>query len=276
MQTIRREAVAGMFYPAEPDVLKAEIVSFLSRKTSSANEDHCHAIVSPHAGYVYSGDCASAGFKAIAEQDFDIAVVIAPSHHSNQFLFSHGKYSHYHTPLGNVPTNQSWLNELDAYPEFQFLDSIHLKEHSLEVQLPFLQIIKPKIEIVPILLGHQSMDNSIKLAAILHEIQLKRKDKIMFIISTDLSHYHTQSLAAKLDGALQADLEALSEESLNTHFENGTIEACGIGGLFFLLAWSKYLASPAFKTLQYSHSGLVNHDNNQVVGYLSGVLMGGI
>jgi MEMO1 family protein len=274
MQTIRREVVAGMFYPADPNVLTKDIGKFLSDKPISSEHETISAIVTPHAGYVYSGDCAAAGYSAISNQDFDIAVILAPSHHSNQFIFSQGKYSHYRTPLGDIPVNQVWLNEFENYPEFQFNAYAHEKEHSLEVQLPFLQVIKPTIEIVPILLGQQSLENSKKLAKILTEIQSKRKDKIMFIISTDLSHYYPQPVADKMDRTLQADLESLSEEDLYKHFLNKSIEACGIGGLFFMLAWRHNLTSPNFRTLQSSHSGMVSQDYNEVVGYLSGILTG--
>ncbi|HNX00572.1 MAG TPA: AmmeMemoRadiSam system protein B [Candidatus Cloacimonadota bacterium] len=276
MDSIRKESVAGMFYPADPAVLSADINRFLSGKKSVSFQNPVSAIVCPHAGYVYSGDCAASSFHAISKSDFDVAVIIAPSHHSNDFIFSQGKYSHFQTPLGNVKVNQSWLSELDNYPEFHFSSYAHQKEHALEVQLPFLQMVKPSAEIVPILFGQQTLENGIRLAQIIHEIQAKRKDKIMIIISTDLSHYHPQPIAEKLDLRLQADLEALSEESLYEDYMSRSLEACGIGGLFFLIAWSKYLTYPTFTTLQYSHSGMVNQDYAQVVGYLSGALSGGI
>ncbi len=276
MYAIRNEAVAGMFYPADTDTLTQEISHFLSKKPKYSSQDPISAIVTPHAGYIYSGDCAASGYNAISGQDFDIAIIIAPSHHSNQFAFSQGKYSHYQTPLGNIPVNREWLIELDNYPEFQFSAYAHEKEHSLEVQLPFLKFIKPPIEIVPILLGRQTLENSLKLSSILHEIQERKNDKVMFIISTDLSHYHSKQIAEKMDSTLCHDLETLSEKTLNQHFNERSIEACGIGGLFTILAWSNYLSNPIFKILQYSHSGMVNLDDSQVVGYMSGILTGGI
>jgi MEMO1 family protein len=276
MQAIRREAVAGMFYPADSRVLTSDIQKFLSNKPKSVTRDSVSAIVVPHAGYIYSGDCAAAGYASISEQDIELAIIIAPSHHSNQFIFSHGKYSHFHTPLGDIPVNQEWLTEFEKYPEFQFSSSAHEKEHAIEVQLPFLQVVKPGIEIVPILLGRQSFENSHRLSEILYEIQSKRHDKIVFIISTDLSHYYSQAIAEKMDKILRTDLESLSEEAFHQHFLDRSIEACGVGGLFFLIAWSHHLSAAKFRTLQYSHSGMVNNDYAQVVGYVAGILTGGI
>jgi hypothetical protein len=270
MRTVCQPVVAGSFYPADPATLSREISGYLSdiELLLPKPKDILGAVV-PHAGYLYSGKCAAYSFKALSEKDFDLAVIIAPSHQYGDFYYSVGDYDAFATPLGEIEVDRKLTQKLLNDSKFVFYPYAHEREHSLEVQIPFLQIIKPEARILPLLIGYQYEQSSRYLSGKLAELFRDRMDKTVFIISSDLSHYHNRSAAETMDRELSAAIEELAVEKVELLIKERKSEACGFGGILTIMNLAKVLDYPEVKTLKYTHSGKTSGDNSQVVGYLS-------
>ena len=268
----RKPVVAGTFYPGSPAQLKGDITRYLEDVSEVKTGMDLLGMIVPHAGYVYSAHCAAFGYKTIQQKDFEIAVIIAPSHRYGHFRFSAGDFESYLTPLGEVEVDRDFVGKLLTYDDFQFFPAAHLSEHSLEVQLPFLQVIKPAARIVPILFGNQTLENSSKLADILLREFSTQLDKTVFIVSTDLSHYYDSDTARKMDSRFADSLLTLNYHNLTKDLRFEKCEACGFGGALTLMQLAEQLKYNKVSVLNYSHSGQVSGDNDQVVGYLSAVL----
>jgi len=275
MEKIRKSIVAGSFYPQNPAILETEIREFLAQANVPQKYNNCLGIISPHAGYFYSGQCAAYGFNAIKQKKFRRAVIIAPSHRFAGFKFSLGNYDFYQTPLGMLKVDKEFVNELLKYEEFVFFEEAHYSEHSLEVQLPFLQIINPDATIVPIIFGNQNAENAVILANILKNAFAERLDETVFIISSDLSHYYDDETARKMDMRLVHYVKEQMIEELERDLQIRLVEACGFAGILVLLHLAKEFHFEKVDTLHYSNSGDVNGDYSQVVGYLSSVIYSG-
>lgn len=267
---IRNPVVAGSFYPENSSILRNMVNEYLQKAIVKEKQRDILGVISPHAGYVYSGQCAAFSFNAIKKKDFDLAVIIAPSHRFADFDFSLGDYDEYLTPFGGVKVAKNIVNELKDKYNMRTSFHAHNIEHSLEVQLPFLQQIKPNAKIVPIILGEQNPENSRRLARILAEYFKDRLDKTVFIISSDLSHYHDNRIATEMDKGLSENFEDLNINKMEEDFQLNKIEACGMGGILTLMNFAKELNYSNPKILDYRNSGEVSGDYKQVVGYLSG------
>jgi len=266
----RKPVVAGMFYPAESKELDKLITVFLKKADDEMEStDSYLGIVVPHAGYVYSGQCAAYGFNALKNRDLENIVIIAPSHRFGEFSFSVGDYDSYETPLGEVKVNRKITSKLLDDAEFSFLEAAHNYEHSLEVQLPFIKKLFPKVEIVPILIGNQSYFNAEYLADKLFDLFKDKLEKTAFVISSDLSHYHPANLAEMLDSKLIKYLEKMQSEELYKQTRNGVVEACGVGGIITMMQFIKNLNKSEVKLLNYTHSGKSSGADDSVVGYLA-------
>lgn len=260
---IREAAVAGAFYPEDREELKSMIRKFVE----SAPLDDIHnlkAIIAPHAGYIYSGPIAGYSYKQLMNIDYlrNIKVIIvAPSHYAYFHGASVGLFDAYKTPLGfvNVSKDSQKLLQLE---EFHFILDAHLEEHSIEVQLPFLQYTLPHFEIVPILYSEISEDSLLKgINSIFDETSI-------LVISTDLSHYYPYETAIKKDSNCIKAVDQLNKKHL------ANCEACGKIGISTVIDFAK-LNSLKSKVLKYATSGDTAGPKSQVVGYLSAVFYGG-
>ncbi len=265
----RNPVVAGSFYPGDSDILNKQINQYLKQAIIKDDQRDVLGVISPHAGYVYSGQCAAFGFNALKKKDFDLAVIIAPSHRFADFDFSIDDCDEYLTPLGGVKVAKDIVNELKNKYNMGTNYYANNIEHSLEVQLPFLQQIKPDAKIVPILLGAQSPENSRRLSIILAEYFKDRLDSTVFIISSDLSHYYESETATKMDTKIGENLENMDINKMEDDLQYGKIEACGIGGILTLMYLAKELNYTGITNLDYRNSGDVSGDYKQVVGYIS-------
>jgi len=266
----RKPVVAGMFYPSERDELDKLITVLLNKAGAEMESTESYlGVVVPHAGYVYSGQCAAYGFNALKNRDLENIVIIAPSHRYGEFSFSVGDYDSYETPLGDVKVNREFTRILLDDTEFIFSEAAHNYEHSLEVQLPFIKSLFPEVKIVPILIGNQSYYNAEYLADTLYQMFKNDLDKTTFIISSDLSHYHPANLAEMLDSRLINYLERMESEKLYKKTRSGVVEACGIGGIITMMQLMKKLDMEEIKLLNYTHSGKSCGVNDSVVGYLA-------
>ncbi|MCL2064135.1 MAG: AmmeMemoRadiSam system protein B [Candidatus Cloacimonetes bacterium] len=266
---IKKTVIAGTFYPKEKLSLTKMLDNFFSntvKNTADFNPKKLFAIIAPHAGYYFSGQTAANIYHVVKQYDFKNAVIIAPSHYNASNDFFIGKYDEYETPLGEIKTNQQMINKLQSKKGFFFDQSVDLREHSLEIHLPFLKYIKPHIQILPIIFVRQNFINAKILSEYLSDFI---NEDTLFIISTDLSHFYKSTVAEKMDKKLIGHIKNFNIEKLEDDFSNKKIEACGFGGILTLLHLIKNLDSVEIGNIQYTHSGHASNDFKQVVGYFS-------
>lgn len=253
---IRPPAVAGQFYPENPNELKNLINDFL--KKQSANlfvPAKIKTFIAPHAGYIYSGPVAASAYQILSLSLWQPKkiILIGPSHHFPIVDFVFSSANQWETPLGKIPLYFPFKNKDD----FIFDDLAFQFEHCLEVQLPFLQIILSDFQILPILINNEN--KSKKLAEIINSILDK---ETLLIISSDLSHYYPLNIAEKIDvQTINIILQLKTDEIKN-------INACGAPGILTLMYLAKELKWQA-KLIDYQTSFNSNGDKNSVVGYSS-------
>jgi len=274
----RRPAVAGLFYPAEPGRLAEQVDALIDAAPDPAPAGRVAVMVSPHAGYPYSGAVAAHGFRCLQREDFETLVLVGPSH-VEYFDFSAvftGRA--YETPLGQVVVDVDLARRLDqSRPSVRASARGHVQahlmrgEHSLEVQLPFLQRAAPHARVVPIVMGEQRWQNCLELGEALAE---HCGPGTVILASTDLSHFYDYDHATALDETFCQVLSRLDARALHDAVRAGRCEACGAGPVVASLVASG-TGPHSCTLLQRANSGDVTGDRASVVGYLSAVLTAG-
>ncbi len=271
MKEIREPAVAGMFYPDKPDILSRDVKQYLERAQKEKLEGEVIALVSPHAGYMYSGQVAAYAYKQIEGKSFETVVVVAPSHRAlfkGASLYDRGGYR---TPLGIVPVDAELSKKMvEKRKEIQFIPEAHAEEHSLEVQIPFLQVVLKAFKLIPIVMEpYWSWEICQSLATAIAET-VKGKN-VLLIASSDLSHFHSYQKAVELDRIVLDHIERFDPEGLNRDLKQGRCEACGGGPIISVMLAAKALGANKGGVLKYLNSGDVTGDRSRVVGYAAGV-----
>lgn len=272
-QKIRRPSVAGRFYPGDRQLLRAEIDEYLSDVPDPGlYPKQVFGLISPHAGYPCSAPTAAYGYRLLQRFTFRRAVVIAPSHSDYFDGLSVYDGDGYATPLGIVPVDRTLCDQLaTAGPLVRCSEVGHRREHALEVQLPFLQIIYPAgIELIPVTVGVTTADELRELAGLLARL-LNPADTVM-IASSDLSHYYPEAIAHQKDRQLTDLLEKFDLAALATGFDDQSLEACGLGPILILMDYASRLGAAQCRILDYRTSGDTCGDKLQVVGYTSAVV----
>ena len=263
---IRESVIAGSWYPGKKETLETQIDSYLS-KASKVNDTGLIAIISPHAGYIYSGPVAAFAYKQLEGMKFSTVIIIAPSHHvsfKGASVYNKGAFK---TPLGLVDIDVELSNKLiEENSNFYFHEGAHRNEHSLEIQLPFLQRILGEFKMVPVVMWDRSFKNCKSLADTITKIA---KNNTLIVASTDLSHYYPQQRAIELDKIVIDGIQSLDPEKLSRDFDNNACEACGAGPVITTMLASKYLGAKKARILKYATSGDTSGDYSQVVGYLA-------
>lgn len=252
---VRKAAVAGMFYPADPVELRTMIDGFL--KQVRVEGEAPKAIIVPHAGYQFSGTVAAKAYAQLAPLHDRIrrVVLLGPSHRVPLRGIAAPTSDFFETPLGNVAVEQNTLSGLQVLPQVGYLDSPHQFEHSLEVHLPFLQSVFDHFTLVPLVVGETSPE---EVAQVLEA--LWGGAETLIVISSDLSHYHSYSVACELDSTTTRHIENLDYRHI------GYEDACGrnpVNGLLYL-AERKGLK---VTTLDLRNSGDAAGPRDRVVGY---------
>jgi AmmeMemoRadiSam system protein B len=269
---IRRAAVAGTWYPATTGALTQEVDAYLNA-ADRGPAGALHAIVAPHAGLMFSGPVGAYAYKAAAAGEFDVAVLVGPSHYvgfEGAAVWSEGAFD---SPLGPALVDTAGARALEASPVVVKLPAAHAREHSLEMQLPFLRRVLPGATIVPVLIGYQRRATIEALAAALAQAFAGRR--ALLVASTDLSHSFDAATAATLDARVQRLVEAFDAEGLLELFEQypeserGRYVACGGGAAIAVMMAARALGARDGRVLKYAHSGEVSGDNDGVVGYLA-------
>ncbi len=270
---IRRAAVAGMFYPDDPEVLRKSLNDMFQSVEKEKVSEKVYGLISPHAGYVYSGQVAAEAYNQIKGEEYDTVVIIAPSHREYFQGASIYDGDMYETPLGKIEIDKE-LAELcvESSDKVFFSEKGHLEEHSLEVQLPFLQVVLKEFKLLPIIMGDQGFSLSTCLGKILSK--LLKENNVLVIASSDLSHFYDYESAVTLDRRIEERVNNLDYNGLSRDIEEKKSEACGAGPMIAAMYASKLAGAKFSKVLMLRNSGDVIEDKSRVVGYLSAVIYG--
>jgi len=275
---VRRPCQAGVFYSNSKDSLIAEIEQCFTHrlgpgripKPSAKGPRRIVGVLSPHAGYMYSGPIAAFSYKALAEDgEPRTAVILGPNHTgmgSGVSIMTEGMWE---TPIGTVKIDSETAKAIaDSSDIIDVDDEAHLLEHSIEVQIPFLQYLYDgRIEIVPICMMMQDMDTSIEVGTAIFEASKERD--IIVIASSDMTHYEPQRSAERKDKIALKMIEALNVEGLYQVIESENISMCGYGPTAALIHYAKTVGVEKASIEAYRTSGDVTGDLGAVVGYSS-------
>lgn len=268
--SIRKAAVAGTWYPGTAEALRREVDRHLAGAAPTCDGEVL-AIIAPHAGLQYSGPVAAHAYKLLAGRRYDVAVLVGPSHHAGfqgVAIYDRGAFE---TPLGQIPIAESDAAAIAmATSSVREHPTAHVREHSLEMQLPFLQHVAPDTPIVPLLMGYQTPETILNLAKGLAAGLAGRK--ALLVASSDLSHYRDAATAAKLDGWVIKHVRAFDEAGLLKALEAFPEHACGGGPMVSVMQAARALGARDARILKYADSGDVSGDKDAVVGYLAAAL----
>jgi MEMO1 family protein len=272
MSYVREPAVSGTFYPGDPKALRRDIQRYMDGAVFDDVDGSIIGLISPHAGFMYSGPVAAYGYKALQGTSYDTVIVVAPSHRAYFEGAAIQDKGGYKTPLGVIAIDE----EISAAILRDSKDIIndarpHAMEHSLEVQLPFLQVVLKTFKLVPLIMGVQDVGTCERLAGNIGDVVRASGKRVLVVGSTDLSHYHTYAQANKLDNILVDDLGKYDLKALQEDFEKEKFEACGYGPIITTMMVSQKMGATKSKVLKYLNSGDTSGDRSGVVGYVSSV-----
>jgi len=262
---IRNPCVAGQFYPRSKDALLNEVRALVG---SGARKESAFGIVSPHAGYMYSGFVAGSIFASITPKP--VYVIMGPNHTGIGEVFGLDPSESWKTPLGEVKIDKALAARIkDNCKDIKDDDLSHAHEHSIEVQLPFLQYLQKDFKFVPITVSYAALDSYKKVGkAIAKSVKdLKLEKDVTIIASSDMTHYESQDSAKKKDAAaIEAVLE-LNEDKLIRNIAELDISMCGYGPTAIMIVAAKELGAKGARLVKYQTSGDVTGDYSSVVGY---------
>jgi AmmeMemoRadiSam system protein B/AmmeMemoRadiSam system protein A len=276
LDVVREPAVAGTFYPDDPDELATMVDAFLESVEDTYGDPI--ALIVPHAGYVYSGWVAGYAFKELEGVAYDTIVIIGPNHRHATFqdisVYARGAFR---TPLGLIPVDEEIAQALlDMDEHIVFKPDVHAAEHSIEVELPFLQRIYQDLEIVPVVIGQPTEENIEILTEALVEVLDDRK--ALIVASSDMSHYPPYDDAVRVDSATLAAMETMDPQALLSTIKDSMTSAipnlgtclCGEGPVLTAMKVAVRLGANQVTVLRYANSAdspFVAGDRSRVVGY---------
>ena len=264
--------MAGSWYPGSAAALREAVERCLAPAGVVRVSGRVLGLVSPHAGIVYSGGVAAHAYACLRGQPASTVVLVGPSHRvafEGVSVYARGAFE---TPLGEIPVDEEAAAALLAEgPPLVDFPSPHRDEHSLEMQLPFLQVVMAGVRIVPLLMGSQVRDEAEGLGRAL-AASLAAREAVL-VASSDLSHYHPAPVANRLDAEVVSDVERLDAEGLMRRLESSPEHACGGGAIVAVLSAARALGADRATILRYADSGDAGErDKSRVVGYLAAAL----
>ncbi len=270
-QGTRKAVWAGSFYYGDADELSKYIDLFLQNvRIDSFPSGKIVALIAPHAGYGYSGQVAAHAYSLVQGKDYKTVVIIGPSHpygFKGCSIYLKGAYE---TPLGTVKVNEALASELSKATGFKYVSQAHQQEHSLEVQIPFIQKVLPGAKIVPVLMGIQSRKTITTLANGLSEILPGKK--ALVIASTDLSHFFPKQKANETDSNTIKLIQSFETDTLLGKLDRRENIMCGGGPVVSTLLYSQSQGEPGAEILRYADSSDAGGPQSEVVGYAAAVL----
>jgi len=272
---IRPSPLAGRWYPAQPKKLAESVDGFIQEAQIPKIKGKILALVSPHAGHIYSGPVAGYAFNAVTGLDPDLIVILSPYHQFHPGAILTSGHQAYQTPLGEVPLDRESMDFVNR--SLQEKTGVGLSEvrndseHAVEIILPFLQrALQNEFTLLPLMLRQQEPSLMRSLGEILAELILSRD--ALLVASTDLSHFETAEKANQLDQTIIDGIQSLDPDYLYQAQKENTGSACGLGALAAVIWAVKSGGEAAAHILNYAHSGNITGDNTSVVGYTSAVL----
>jgi hypothetical protein len=270
----RPAAFAGSWYPRDETALAASVDRYLTPAAVPFSD--VLAVISPHAGLMYSGPVAGRGYATVREASgivggFEVAVLVGPSHFVPFEGVAVCDAGAFDTPFGPLAIDADAARRLMRADSLIHADPlVHAREHSLEMQLPFLARTMPGLSIVPLLMGRQTRATADRLAAALAASLHGRR--ALLVASSDLSHYHDRRTAAALDSVIVDLIERFDADGLQAELDRVPGHACGGGPMVTVMRAARALGASAAHVVQYADSGDVSGDLQQVVGYVSAVM----
>jgi len=257
MSNIRLPAVSGSFYPDNPEILEAMLEGYLQQVTVTATDKVPKAMIVPHAGYIYSGEIAASAYARLRAKRSTIkrVVLIGPSHKVGFTGLAVSHADAFKTPLGDIPLDTQAIASLANFPFVNYKEEAHLYEHSLEVQLPFLQMTLDSFQLIPIVAGDCPAKQIEQVLELFYA-----KDNTLIVISSDLSHFHDYATAQRLDRETSKKIERLDYQHLDYESACGRVPISGL----LALAQKKSLQ---VETIDLRNSGDTAGDKSRVVGY---------
>ena len=264
---IRPTAVAGTWYPGTAGALTREVDDYL-KAASDGPRGELTAIIAPHAGMMFSGPVGAYSYKATASRQFDVAVLVGPSHFvafEGAALWPDGGFD---SPLGVAPIDDAVARALAEHAIVKPMSSAHQREHSLEMQLPFIRHLAPRAQIVPLVMGYQTAETSRALGDAVAEV-LRSRPGSLLVASTDLSHYHDAATAAQLDAVVIDCVARFDTDGLQAALDRQPEHACGGGPTVAVMHAAKLLGARGAVVLNHADSSAVSGDRSAVVGYMA-------
>jgi len=269
---LRPSPIAGTWYEASPQLLAKHIDKYLNDATLPEQGGEVLAVIAPHAGHRYSGHVAAHAFASLRGLAPQLVAVISPYHHPAPYSLITTAHQAYSTPLGNIEVDRVALAELQSHLDLPITPISRDQEHSLEIELPFLQrALKSPFKLLPVMIRAQEPQVARNLGNALANV-LRDRNALM-VASTDLSHFHDQKTANILDREMLARFESLDPESIFEAEHAGKGFACGHAAVAAVLWAGLALGANAVKVVKYATSGDVTGDQSSVVGYGAGIVI---
>jgi AmmeMemoRadiSam system protein B len=267
MKKIRRAMFSGYFYPANTIKLSDEIETLLSISKPEIALQHLTGIITPHAGYIYSGRTAAFAYNLLRGKLIEKVIIISPSHREYFPGICIYDGDGYETPFGIVEVDKQLSDNIAKEHRIIYKGvEGHKEEHAIEVQIPFLQKVLSGFKIVPMVMGDQGKLFIDELAIRIHEAA---DEKTLIVASSDLSHYYSKPEADQLDSIIEDDINEFDYEKLRHDLDNKSCEACGGGPIVAMMEAAYLMNKRNAKVLNRSNSGDTTGDYSGVVGYLS-------
>jgi len=268
---VRHSAISGSWYPGSVSALAKTIDGFLAAVDVGPIDGELRALVAPHAGYAYSGGVAAYAYKQLEGKELSTVVIVSPVHHyhAGRYLTTARRY--YETPFGLVEVDRNSVQQLDGELGLSFLEQD--SEHSLEIQLPFLQRLLNQFTLVPIMMGDQSLAACRQLSAALTKVLAGRE--ALLVASSDLAHLDDYQQVLAHDRYVRDLLDSFDPEGLAQSLERNEAQACGGGPIVTVMLAARDKGANAAKVLKYLNSGDVTGiktPGQYTVGYLAGAI----
>lgn len=269
MHPIRPPAVSGTWYPGAAAALASAVDAHLARAAGAPRLSELTALIAPHAGLVYSGRVAAHAYRQIEQRHIDTVVLVGPSHHVAFEGVSIYRRGGFDSPLGVAPVDDACATRLlEADPDVvREHPSAHVREHSLEMQLPFIRRLLPHASIVPLVMGRQTRETATALGRAL--ATAVSGTRALLVASSDLSHFEAAERAHALDMQVVEAVEQFDPEQLQDLLDANDRHACGGGPIVSVMRAARALGARDAVVLNYGDSGDVSGDKSSVVGYLA-------
>ncbi len=267
---VRSPAVAGQFYPADKNKLQNDIDKYLNNARPPRIKGELVALITPHAGYIYSAGTAAYAFKLLEGKKIDTVILVGGSHITNSGVASIYDQGFFRTPLGDAEIDSELARKILCYsPELDNNTQPHVREHCLEVEVPFLQTVVPEAKIVPIIIKRPTFENAKLVAQAIVWAMNSTEKSVLLVGSTDMSHYFPRETAAIMDRLAIKDIENMNSAQLYQDLLQRKTQLCGQAAVIATMLVARSVGAENVTELHYSDSGDASRDTKSVVGYVA-------